>query len=168
MRFFVYLSFVFLSVVCLQCKSEGSSLETTKTPTGHWPAAPAAPALAATQYPSVTEAIMKNLYDNCDYIDFVFYNTNFSMSQNQQAAIRSTLGTVSTTPATVLANCQPIGRLFFQIDGKNAEEADLFYGGDCLYYLFFKDGKYAYGNQLTEGGLTFYQKIFANVSTQGQ
>ena len=111
---------------------------------------------------------MRNLYDNCDYIDFVFYNTNFSMSQNQQAAIRSTLGTVSTTPAKVLDKCQPIGRVFFQIEGKNAEEADLFYGGDCLYYLFFKDGKYAYGNQLTEGGLAFYQKIFANVSTQGQ
>ena len=171
MQKFVFLSLLITSLVLLQCESQSSSAtdkatdsatattETTTTP-------PTTSEAVSSPYPSITQEKMMNLYENCDYIDFVFYGTNFSMSQNQQPAIRSTLGGVSTTPAKVVASCQPVGRVFFQIDGQNAEEADLFFGGSCLYYLFLENGSYAYGNQLTEEGFAFYTKIFEQASTR--
>lgn len=106
------------------------------------------------------------LLQNCDYIDFIFYGTNFSMSQKEPGAIRGTLAQISTTPARVIDTCQPIGRIFFQVDGQNAEEADIFFGGNCLYYIFLENGSYAYGNQMTEQGQSFYTSVFQNVQTQ--
>jgi hypothetical protein len=126
----------------------------------------AAPQVAS--YPSIAQEKMMYLYENCDYVDFVLYNTNFSMSQGDQPAIRATLSGVSTQPAQVPSTCQPVGRVFFQVEGVNVEEADLFFGGDCLAYVFYEDGKYAYGNQMTQSGLDFYQKIFSQVQTQQQ
>lgn len=142
-----------------------SSTETTTTVT-ETPAPAAAP--APTQpYPSISSEKMKYLWDNCDYVDFVMYGTNFSMSQSDQDAIRSTLAGISTTPAQVVAGCRPVGRIFFQVDGQNEVEADIFYGGNqCLYYLFLEDGTYVMGNQFTQQAVNFYQQIFSQVTSQ--
>jgi hypothetical protein len=165
---FIFFSLLLVGLLCSQCQSgatdQNQDEAQTKTPTTAAPTTTEAP---TSPYPSITQEKMMYLYDNCDYVDFVFYTTNFSMSQNTQAAIRTTLGTVSTTPAKVLSSCQPIGRVFFQVDGQNAAEADLFFGGACLYYLFLENGTYTYGNQLTEGGMGFYQKIFQQAAGQG-
>lgn len=118
-------------------------------------------------YPSISAEKMKYLFDNCDYIDYIFYTTNFSMSQDQKPAIQTTLSGVSTTPARVVSSCKPIGRIFFQVDGQNAAEADIFFGGPCLYYLFLENGTYVAGNQLTQGAMDFYTKIFAQVQGAG-
>lgn len=154
---------LFLVTCCLfQCKNEKPSTPTTVAPT----TTAAAPAVTRTPYPSISQEKMLYLYDNCDYVDFVFYATNFSMSQNQQPAIRATLSGISTAPAEALSTCSPVGRVFFQVDGKNEAEADLFFGGDCLYYLWFEEGQYKYGNRLSESGFNFYKQIFESVTTQ--
>ncbi|WP_367393109.1 hypothetical protein [Lewinella sp. LCG006] len=165
----IFFSLLIAGLFCSQCQSGATdqNQETAQTETATTVPAPATTETPTTPYPSITQEKMMHLYNNCDYIDFVFYSTNFSMSQNTQAAIRTTLGTVSTTPAKVISSCQPIGRVFFQIDGQNAEEADLFFGGACMYYLFLENGTYTYGNQLTEEGFGFYQKIFQQAASQG-
>lgn len=172
MQKFNVLCLIVLSILLFHCESntgaatgEEASTETT-TPAPSTTTPPTTTEAVSSPYPSITEEKMRYLYDNCDYIDFVFYGTNFSMSQNEASGIRSTLGGISTTPAKVLASCQPVGRVFFQVDGQNVEEADLFFGESCLYYIFLENGSYAYGNQLTEGGFKFYQNIFARASTQ--
>ncbi|MEM1214784.1 MAG: hypothetical protein AAGJ82_03820 [Bacteroidota bacterium] len=159
-----------LAGLLFQCQSDNNSASATTTEaaetTESTPVAPVTPAVVETPYPSITQEKMRYLYDNCDYVDFIFYGTNFSMSQKEQNAIRSTLAGVATNPATALSTCQAIGRVFFQVDGKNEAEADLFFGNECLYYLWLEDGTYKYGNGLTQEGFEFYQKIFASVSTQ--
>lgn len=167
MQRFLYIALALISLSFVQCNSntEAPAEETTTTETTTTP--PTTDEAVTQPYPSITGEKMRHLYDNCDYIDYVFYGTNFSMSQNQQSAIRSTLSGISTSPASVVASCQPVGRVFFMIDGENVEEADLFFGGSCLYYLFLENGTYSYGNQLTESGFAFYQRIFEQVSTQG-
>lgn len=164
-RFLKNLLTVIFIATLFQCQpsTKTNSEEETTTSTSTQAAAPAA---ELTTYPSITQEKMMYLYENCDYIDFVFYSTNFSMSQGDQAAIRATLSGVSTDGARVASTCQPIGRVFFQVDGVNVEEADLFFGGECLSYVFYQDGKYAYGNQLAQSGFDFYQKVFAQVTTQ--
>lgn len=167
---FLFFSLLLASLFFSQCQSGTTDQNQEEAQTEVEAPATTAPVTTETTtspYPSITQEKMIYLYDNCDYIDFVFYTTNFSMSQNVQGAIRSTLGTISTTPAKIVSSCQPIGRVFFQVDGQNAEEADLFFGGACLYYLFLENGTYTYGNQMTEGGFGFYQKIFQQAAGQG-
>lgn len=161
-RFFTLLTLLFVFTL-FQCQSNTSENQDTTTET-----AATAPAAApqVTTYPSISQEKMMYLYNNCDYVDFVLYNTNFSMSQGEQAAIRTTLAGVSTDPAQLSSECKPVGRIFFQVEGVNVEEADIFFGEQCLSYVFLNDGKYAYGNQMTQSGLDFYQRIFSQVQTQ--
>ncbi|MEL6655742.1 MAG: hypothetical protein AAFY48_16355 [Bacteroidota bacterium] len=172
MQRLLFLGLFFMSFVFLQCETKqqettGETGEASTAPTTEQNVTPPTTTETVTSpYPSITQEKMMHLYNNCDYIDFVFYNLKFSMSQNKQDAIRNTLGGVSTTPAKVIASCKPVGRVFFQVDGKNAEEADLFFGNSCLYYLFLENGTYAYGNQLSEGGYSFYQRIFQQGAAQ--
>lgn len=165
-----YITLLLFSLLLLQCngdqlpdgqKADNSEDLTTK-------AAPTEETSAQTvaNYPSISAEKMKYLYDNCDYIDFIFYDLDFSMSQDQKPAIIQTLRGVSTTPGRIDASCKPVGRVFFQVEGVNAVEADLFFGGACLYYIFFEDGQYAYSNQMTQESASFYQQIFTQVSTQ--
>ncbi len=126
-----------------------------------------APAAAGTAtYPSIAGETVKMLWDKCDYIDFVFYYLNFSMSQKVQNSIRATIAQISTTVPEIDPNCQPIGRIFFQSDGVNIMEADIFYSNGCAYYIFYEDGKYAYANRMLPTGEKFYDNIFKQV--QGQ
>lgn len=171
MKITTYSALLFTVASLLFAGCSGSTTEksaTTPPPATTTPTAPetAAAETPTTPYPSITADKMKYLYDNCDYIDFVFYSTNFSMSQDQKPAIQTTLSGVSTTPARVVASCKPIGRIFFQVDGQSAAEADIFFGGPCLYYLFLEDGNYVAGNQLTQGALEFYQKVFAQAGVK--
>jgi hypothetical protein len=160
-----------LTVICIatlfQCQPSTDTNGQEADATGE-EAQAAAAAPQVVSYPSISQEKMMYLYENCDYVDFVLYNTNFSMSQGDQAAIRATLSGVSTKPAQVPSSCQPVGRVFFQVEGVNVEEADLFFGGQCLAYVFYEDGKYAYGNQMTQSGLDFYTKIFSQVQIQQQ
>ena len=166
-----YITLLLLSLLLLQCNGDQQSndhgADKVKELTTEATSETKTPAATVATYPSITAEKMKYLYDNCDYIDFVFYNLDFSMSQDQRPAIIQTLRGVSTTPGRIDASCQPIGRVFFQVEGVNAVEADLFFGGVCLYYIFFEDGQYAYSNQMTQESAGFYQKIFTQVSTQG-
>ena len=163
-----YFTLLLLSLLFLQCnnnpkKDDKTAEKTTQTKPV---STTAAPTQAVATYPSITEEKMKYIYENCDYIDFIFYETDFSMSQNQRPAIIQTIGGVSTTPAPIDASCKPVGRLFFQVQGTNALEADLFFTGTCMYYIFLENGTYAYANLMTPQAATFYQKIFAEVSTK--
>lgn len=161
--FLLALSLLFAA--CQGTATDSSQEEQTGTEEQAQTSAPTA--TATPQYPSVAEEKMKMLWDKCDYVDFVFYATNFSMSQNQQPAIRTTLQGISTLVPTINPSCQPIGRIFFQIEGVNEAEADIFIGQDCLYYLWLENGQYTYANMMTEKGVEFYQNIFAQVQATG-
>jgi hypothetical protein len=140
-----------------QTNQESTSSETAATP----------PTEQGEQlYPSIPLDTLMMLYEQCDFIDYVFYYTNFSVSQNQKADIQSSIRYISEEVPAINPNCKAQGRLFFQIEGENRMEADLIFESGCTYYLFYQDGKPAYANKLMPGGITFYNNIFNSV--QGQ
>jgi len=143
-----------------------STSSNTPAPTTETSSTPAAAATA--QYPSIPVDMVKMLWDKCDYVDFVFYYLNFSMSQKVQNSIRQTIAHIASEVPAIDPNCKPIGRLFFQAEGQNIAEADIFYSNGCAYYLFYKDGQYAYANKMLPQGSQFYENIFKQVQAQKQ
>ena len=124
---------------------------------------PASPAISQVYYPSIPDSTMQMLWEQCDFIDYIFYDLDFSMSQDQQTDIRNALKHISrATPVTDPA-CKPVGRIFFQVKGENAAEADIFLDSRCQYYLFYKNGEQAYANALTPQGVQFYEYVFSRV-----
>lgn len=148
---------------CGSGATEEKAPETTTPPateqTAQTNSAPALPA-----YP--TEKV-KVLFDSCDYVDVIFYYEEFSINQKNQKDIRGMLNYISSNPpASLNESCQPIGRIFFQIEGRNAAEADIFFQQECLYFLFYEDNKYAYSNNFTQSGVNFFSNIFAQVNAR--
>jgi hypothetical protein len=132
-------------------------------------ATPQAPeATPAATLPSIPDATIKMLFDSCDYVDFVFHYTNFSISQNEQASIRGALAHISPQPAPMLPDCKPMGRIFYQVQGVNRVEADFYFSQNCLYYVFLENNKPKYANMMSEAGFNFYKNIFAQIQAQQQ
>lgn len=112
------------------------------------------------EVPALPREEMKNLYDNATYVDYIFYNLPFSLSQDNKPSIHANLGMISPEPLTSIPkSCKPIGREFFQIDGEVAYEADLYFEKGCYGYVFIKDKKPLYANKISEEGVKFYQNL---------
>lgn len=156
---FIALSATFLLWQCQPASNEQTE-EQGSTPTE-------ATAAAEPQYPSLPRETLQMLIDSCDYIDYMFYHANFSMSQSQKPAILGTLSGISSQPPVIQA-CQADGRVFFQVDGENAVEADIFINNGCAYYIFLKDGRYTYANLMTQQGFGYYANIFKQIPTAPQ
>ena len=114
-------------------------------------------------YQSVPLDTLMMLFQQCDYIDYVFYYTNFSVSQSNQPDIQQSLRYISENPPFIKDECKPQGHIFFQVNGDNRLEADLYFQAGCTYYVFYKDGKPAYANELMPSGIQFYNNIFQSV-----
>ncbi len=162
---------IFISILAVFIYACGSETDKGKTSDTSTPAntetPPANAGTTANTLPGYPQEKVKILFDSCDYVDVIFYYESFSINQSNPKDIRGMLNYVSTTvPQTLNAGCQPVGRIFFQIQGRNAAEADIFFRQECLYFLFYEDGKYAYANNLTPSGVNFFSNIFAQVNAQ--
>lgn len=116
--------------------------------------------------PSITFEEMKAIYDGCDFIDIIFYNVDFSMSVNNKTNIQKMVGFVSTNVATINPSCKAMGRLFFQKNGELLVEADMYYDDQCRYFVFQKNGKNAYANDITPEGQAYFAQIFSQVKVE--
>lgn len=125
----------------------------------------AAPSAAA--YPPLPLERLEYLWENCDYIDFVFYTFDFSMNQHEQSGIRATLAGIAETAPQINSACRPVGRAFFQVEGEVKLEADIYLDQGCIYYLFMENGQPVYANEMTEQGLGFYINIFQQADQMG-
>lgn len=111
--------------------------------------------------PSITVDIMQKLFDQCDYVDYLFYESNFSMSMNNKQSIQQTLTHVSEKVPVINPNCKSIGRVFYEINGNTEIEAEIFFSKDCQYFVFMKDQKRIYANNLTADGVTHFNNVFS-------
>lgn len=122
----------------------------------------AAPTTGST-YPSIPLARLEYLWENVTYMDVIFYNLPVSLNQSSRDNIRSTLAQIAESTPTINPECQSIGRIFFQVEGKNVETAEIYFQQGCTYYVWLENEMPAYANEMTEGGINFYNNIFKQV-----
>ncbi len=141
--------FLFLLILC-SCQNSSKDIRE----------AAQADSEAAVAYPSITEEIMVKLWEQCDFVDYIFYDYDFSLSQEEKAAIQTSINHITREVPVIDPACRSIGRIFYQIDGENVMEADIVVSEKCQYYVFYENGKKTYANKLSAAGIGFYQKIF--------
>lgn len=107
--------------------------------------------------PSINVEILEELWEKCTYVDYVYYQLPISASLDNQNSIRSAISHVSEERAAKRPDCKAIGRVFYQIDGENTLQGDIFFTKGCTYFLWVdKKGAYYAGNLITEAGLKFF------------
>jgi len=112
---------------------------------------------------TIPNELMQVLVDSTDYVDYLFYDMDFSMSMDNKQGIMYALAKIGDTPAQLNPACKPIGRMFFQIKGRNAAEADLYFSQGCTYLVFMKDNAPVYANSMSDVGKTFLNNQFGAI-----
>jgi hypothetical protein len=164
MKYFSWALLIGLLVMAYSCgDSSGSEQTAAEAEKGSSQAA----ATGEKLYPSIPKDTLEMLFAQCDYIDYVFYYTNFSVNQSNQQDIRSALSHIAQEVPAIIPSCKPIGRLFYQVRGDNRLVADLYLDKEagCVYYLFMENGKPAYANRIMPAGISFLENILSRTKT---
>lgn len=150
-----YSSIPFLLVVLLSACSSKSGSDAAASSKQ---AAPAAPAFSTLPIETI-----RTLVAECDYIDIIMYQPQFSMSQNERSAVMATLSHISEVPAVHNAANPATGHIFYQAKGQTLLEADLYLRSEGSYLVFYQDGKPAFANAMTQQGVAFFANILSQL-----
>lgn len=123
----------------------------------------------AQSFKSIPQAIVMEIWNEADLLDYIFHELPFSMSQDQQASIRTNVTYISQeAQMTIPAGCKPIGRQFFAKQGDIFLEADIYFNDQCQFYVFFIDGKPTYANKMAPEGVQFFTSMISQaLNAQG-
>jgi len=124
-----YLLFLFFTFFILACGDKGNNTHQT----GDEKASASAKTSQSkvNGLPVVPNELMQQLIDSSDYVDYLFYEMEFSMSMDNKQGIMYSIASIGEKAAEMNAACKPIGRIFFQIKGRNAAEADMYFSKGC-------------------------------------
>jgi len=150
-------NFLFLSItICtlLSCKQNEAKVESEPNPT-------VAKKISDLK-PLGREEII-GLYETADFVDYIFFDYDFSMNQGDQNAVKASVTFISDQmPVNIPANCKATGRIIFQSKGEIVREADLYFSDNCHYYQFVDESnKPMHRNQMTDQGIAFYNQMFS-------
>ena len=152
----------FITLVLSSCGGESSSPKSITKTSVLKPASKLVP----NTLPSVTQEAMKNMWETCTNVDFLFYDYSFSMNQTEAASIKNTLTYISTAVPTELdQGCKPVGRVFYVANGEELMEADFYLGTVCNYFIFYEKGKQVAANLMTPKGEEFLKNTIKQVNS---
>jgi hypothetical protein len=159
----IYLVFFFSGLLVAGCSE--STPSTTEVPP---PAAPQQQAISqAPLYPSFPIEKVEYLFQNCDYIDYIFFDLPISMSIKEKPSIQYNITHIGSQPARQLPNCKPVGRLFYQVKGENVEQAELYFSQGCTYFVFLENDQPKYGNMMTDKGIEYLNGMLGQAGFKG-
>lgn len=158
MRYFYLVAFI--STILFSCKNGNTDQQLITKDSGETQVATNANDIS---YPSLTKEIIKDLAMNCDFVDYIFYDLPISISQDDKKAIVSNINFISKeVPTRIPPGCKAMGRKSFMQNGEILIEADIYLNKEegCYLYVFYKDGKKAYANNISSDGVNFYFNVF--------
>ena len=175
-RFFIFL-FCIGIFTGMGCKSDKKTPVPTPEPTSEPTPVPtpvSTPAnaqmevdLSSPAIPGIPEEVMVELINNCTFIDYIFRELPFSLSQDEPRSIKQNILFIDYEKPLVRIplSCKPDGRKFFQIKGDIKYEADVYILNGCTFYVFVdKQNKPIYANYITQEGIKFYSNIINQAS----
>jgi hypothetical protein len=146
------LSGILLIVSLAACTNSASDQEkSTRSETPQQPAVPE----GSLVLPGLPIEQLKDLWEKCDFVDYIFYDLPISMSLDRKNTIQYALSHIASEPAPIPPSCKPIGRIFYQVDGENVLESDLYFTQGCAFFVFLEDGKKKYCNYITQEGAKY-------------
>lgn len=152
--------FVIFVLALGSCKQNNTS---EKTATKKQAAAPLPNKVENVQ--GLTPEVMNKLLNEVTYVDYIFHELPFSVSQDNKASVVANIRQISPEPLGYLpSNCKAIGREFFHINGEIEFEADLYFSNGCIGYVFMKNEKPIFANKVSPSGQQFYGNLIAQAT----
>jgi hypothetical protein len=152
MKQVLLLSILLLLAACKSDTKPSGNLQQSGTPSS----------TSANIPPGIPNEKMIDLYENVDFIDFIFRDLPFSISQEDKASIQQTIRHINNVPPPAInPNCEYFAQQIFQENGEIVLDAKIFFQEGCTYYLFYENGVAKYSGSFTPEGIQFYNSILA-------
>lgn len=111
----------------------------------------------------LTLSDIQNLASEADFIDFIFYQMDISVSQGDKASIQQTTQFLTVDGKPSAMNCPAIGRLSIQSKGKIIREADIhIQGTSCAYFTLIEHKKPVGTCLISPDGRKFFDSLIAS------
>lgn len=170
MRFTLYTLLITLSFALISCGGEASKKETSTAnakPSQSAPTAPKPGVKNQVALESIPRSVIMDLWQNCTYIDYIFHDLPFSMSQDEKESIQANLNYIATeAQAYIPNNCKAMARQMFHVGGDIVLECDVYLSDNCQFYVFVENEKPKYANKMTPDALKFFGTMFSKVDQQ--
>jgi len=112
----------------------------------------------------ISKEVFQMMLKEGDHIDIIFNHLDVGMNQDGNQALYQDLQYISSRPLKSLAtDCTPLARKIYIGKGEIIMEGDLYYGPECYFQVFIKDGVELYGNYLTPQGVQFVDKLLEQI-----
>jgi hypothetical protein len=132
------------------CKNESNSKKTTPA-----------------ENPGILSQIeIEDLVNKVDYVDFLFYHLNISVSQNDKPSIAQSCRFLTTGAKLTEMNCPAIGRVSFQSLGKIILEADMHLAQNCGYFTIIENKKEKGTSLMSPDGVKFLNALVDGYKTK--
>jgi hypothetical protein len=111
--------------------------------------------------PNLPESWIRLLLDSCTLVDYTYMTMPISMSIDQANNIRASLRHIGVGAVEQKAGCKVFAKVFYQIKGRIALYADLYFANGCTYFIWFIHDKPQYANLVSTEGVEFFNQIIA-------
>ena len=116
--------------------------------------------------PPVPEEFIVNAYKTIDHIDYLFRNTNFSVSQDEPDAIKHTISLLSPGEvSSVDPACKPNVRMTYLSQGNIMFDTEMYITENCVFVEYYIDNKKTYQSSFSEEGFNFLINIINSASS---
>ena len=92
-----------------------------------------------TGLPALPAEMINKMLAEVDYIDYIWHDLPFSLSQEEKEGINTNISFISNEGVSELSPaCKAIGRKFYNIKGETIATADVYFSPGCYYYVFLE------------------------------
>lgn len=117
---------------------------------------------------ALPKEMIDKMYAEVDYIDYLWHDLPFSLSQEEKESINTNISFISDQAVEVIPTaCKSIGRKVYNIKGNIYLTADVYFTPSCQFYVFLEGEKPIYASKMTAQGVTFYTQVIQSQSQKG-
>lgn len=117
---------------------------------------------------ALPKEMIDKMYAEVDYIDYLWHDLPFSLSQEEKESINTNISFISDQAMEAIpSTCKPIGRKVYNIKGNTYLTADVYFTPSCQFYVFLDGEKPIYASKMTAQGVTFYTQVIQSQSKKG-
>ncbi len=158
-----YIYILLLSVVMSGCGNN-----TPAPPPPPAPVTPIQPPITP-QVPAKPLAEIEQLLVNSHKVDYILYNYSFSLNIAQKSEVEKHVAMIWDQPVPNVDCTTAFGKAeFYDKDMNVLEEAQVHFGNNCAYYIFYKDGQKQYANKMHDNGINFFNSVIKQHSKSQQ
>ena len=118
--------------------------------------------------PGMTTEHFNQLLNNVTNIEYIFIDYPISFSQSETNAVRQAVMFIDRETAVPDPACDATAMVIFMGGGEILAEGNIYFTGECAYFVFEKNREPAYFHRLTATGHQFYNSVLTNYFNQLQ